>query len=79
MFSSEKLVVEPQTEACSAQSIGPDFGVLTVNADLAGMPLISELGGNTRMRPSKRVVTITNHLERIVPLRLTGNIPVETY
>jgi hypothetical protein len=39
MVRVEDLVVEPQTEARTAQSIGPDLGVLAVAAHLVIVPL----------------------------------------
>ena len=68
--------MEPQTEARAAQSIGPNLGVLAMNANLAFTPLVSQVGGDTGLRPGERVFAITDHLKRIVPLLIAGDVPM---
>ena len=46
VISSVEPVVQPQTEASAAQSIGPDFGVFAVHADRAVPPLAGQMGGD---------------------------------
>ena len=46
MVGAEDLVVEPQTEARPAESVGPDLGVLAMAADLLVVPLAGEMRGD---------------------------------
>ena len=42
-ISIKKLVVKPQTETGSRQSIGPNLGVLAMAAHLLAVPLLSKV------------------------------------
>jgi hypothetical protein len=68
MMTAEYLIVEPQTEARTTESVGPDFGIFAMAADLGVVPLFRQVGCNTRMAPSEGVVAIANHAEWFVPL-----------
>ena len=68
--------MEPQTEARAAQSIGPNLGVLAMNADLVFMPLVGQLSGDAGMRPGECVFAVADHLEPNIPLRIPRNVPV---
>ena len=46
MVGAEDLIVEPQTEARPAESVGPDLGVLAMAADLLVVPLAGEMRGD---------------------------------
>ena len=56
VVSVENLVVEPQTEACTAESVGPDLGVFAVTTHPAVVPLLCQMDGYTRMAPGERVI-----------------------
>ena len=75
----EDLVVEPQTEARSTQSIGPDFCVLAMAAHLMVVPLSGEVRGHARMTPRESVLAIANHLEGLIPFRIARNITMQTH
>ena len=74
--SAFDLVVEPQTEAGAAQSIGPDFGVLTVAPHLTPVPLLGQMRGHGRMAPRESVLAVADHLEGLIPLRVARDISV---
>ena len=64
---SVPVVVEPQTEAGTGQSKRPDLGVLSMAPDRCGQPLASQMVGDLAVGPGERVVTVADHLERLVP------------
>jgi hypothetical protein len=66
-ISSVSLVVQPQTEAGSSQSIWPDLGVLSVTTDRSGEPLATQVIGDLAMCPGEGVLTVTDHLEGAIP------------
>ena len=70
MVRIEKQIVESQTETGTGQSVRPYLCVFTMATHLPFLPLFSELPHHTGMRPSKRVFAITDHLKRVVPLRI---------
>ena len=76
VISSVELVMQPQTEASAAQSIGPDFGVFAVHADRTVPPLVGQMGGDLRIGPSERVLSVPDHLEWLVPLLVVGDVAV---
>ena len=68
VFGGEDLVVEPQTETRTTESVGPDLGVLTVAAEVAVVPLIGKVSSHARVAPGERVVTVADHLKGMIPL-----------
>ena len=62
--------MQPQTEAGATQSIGPDLGVLTVDADRTLAPLVSEVGRDGGVGPGKCVFSVADHLKGLVPCLL---------
>lgn len=76
MAGLKKFVVEPQTEARATQSIGPYLSVLAVAAHLAIVPLRGQVRGHARMAPGECVVTVADHLEGSIPLRIARYVSV---
>ena len=75
VVGAQQLVGKPQTEAGAAQSKRPDLGVLAVAADLAVMPLVGEVSGDTRVGPGEAV--LGDHRERLVPLLIARDVAVQ--
>lgn len=61
------VVVQPQTEARSGQSIRPDLGVLSMAADGGGQPLLTQMLRDLGVGPGEGIFTVTNELEGLVP------------
>ena len=67
VMGGENLVVEPQTEARAAESVGPDLGIFTVATNLAVVPLLGQVSGHPRMAPGERVFAVADHFEGPIP------------
>ena len=67
VVSAVSVVVKPQTEASSSQSKWPDFGVLSMAADRRRKPLLAQMIGDLGVGPLKRIVAVSDHLERLIP------------
>ena len=76
VVSAQERVVQPQTEAGPTQSIGPDLGVLAVDADRALAPLVSEVRGDGGVSPGEGVFSVPDHLKGLVPTVIAGHVPV---
>lgn len=68
VFGGEDLVVEPQTEARTTESVRPDLSVLTVAAEVAVVPLIGKVSSHARVVPGERVIAVADHLKGLIPL-----------
>lgn len=68
VFGGEDLVVEPQTEARTTESVRPDLSVLTVAAEVAVVPLIGKVSSHARVAPGERVIAVADHLKGLIPL-----------
>ena len=77
MVGAQERVVQPQTEAGAAQSIGPDLCVLAVDADRAVAPLVSEVGRDGGVSPGEGVLSIPNHFKGLVPTVIARHVPVQ--
>ncbi len=78
VVGAEQVVVEPQTEAGAAQSIGPDLGVLAMDADRAFPPLVGEVAGDSRVSPGEGVLAVPDNVEWLVPAVVAGDVAVQT-
>ena len=61
------VVEEPQTEARAGQSEWPDLGVLSMAANGRRFPLPIQKCGYRGVGPTKGMLAVANHLERLVP------------
>jgi hypothetical protein len=71
-------IVQPQTEACASQSIGPDLGILTVASLPAGGPLPCQEVVDAAVRVGEGVGAIPNDGERSAPFVVPAHVAVQS-
>ena len=79
VVGAEDLIVEPQTEARTAESVGPNLCVLAMAAHLTVVPLLGQMRCHTRVIPDEGVRAIPDHLERLIPLVVVRHVSVQAH